>query len=245
MIRVNLLYSLHERPGAAVASVADAKPGFKFDRLSLSAVGVTALLVLLVGWEIFSSQMAVSSANEKLAEQQKVEAELAAVLKEQKDLEQKIQSVEARIEAIKKLRSTQAGPSSVLDAIRERIANTPGIYLESITQKGGELEIKGSSPDESVVTQFGRSLEFSSGLFSNLSIETQRREIQATQASTAAPAAPDAPKPEIVGFTIKCAYTPGKGSQSAPVNATAQQAPANPSNGARPVPPPPQIAQRQ
>lgn len=245
MIRVNLLYSTHERPGSTFSASAESKPGVKFDKLTLTAVGVSAMLVLAIGFEIFSSQSAVSSAQEKLVEQQKVEMELAAVLKEQKDLEQKIQSVEARIEAIKKLRSSQSGPSSVLDAVRERIANSPGIFLESITQKGGELEIKGSSPDEAAVTQFGRSLEFSSGLFSNLSIETQRREIQPAQTSTSTPASPDAPKPEVVGFTIKCAYTPGKGAQGQTVATTTPQAPANASTGARPVPPPPQIAQRQ
>lgn len=245
MIRVNLLYSIHERPGSAVAAAPEGKAGFKLDRLTMSAIGVVVLFLAVVGLDVVSSQMAVDSANAKLAEQQKVETELAATLKEQKELEQKIQSVEARIDAIKKLRSTQAGPSSVLDAIRERIMNSPGIFLESITQKGGELEIRGSSPDEAAVTQFGRSLEFSAGLFSNLSIETQRREIQATQASTNAPASTDAAKPEIVGFTIKCAYTPGKDLQTTTAVAPAPQGPAASSTGARPVPPLPQIAQKQ
>ena len=62
--------------------------------------------------------------------------------------------------------------------MRERIAMVPGIYLQSIEQKGESVEIKGNSPDESQVTQFGRSLEFSNGLFSNLNIETKREEVQ-------------------------------------------------------------------
>ena len=60
------------------------------------------------------------------------------------------------------------GPSAVLDALRERIAMVPGLYLESVEQTGDQLLIKGNSPDESAVTQFGRSLEFSGGLFSQL-----------------------------------------------------------------------------
>lgn len=243
MIRVNLLYSLHDRPGSVGSHVAEGARRFNFDKLTASALAVAVLTVVVIGWDVVSSNAAVAAANDKLVEQQRVETELAAVLKEQKELEQKIQSVEARIEAIKRLRSTQAGPSAVLEAIRERISNVSGIFLESITQKGGELEIKGSSTDEAVVTQFGRSLEFSSGLFSNLSIETQRKPVEGSQASTGAAPSTDKATPEVVTFIIKCAYTAGKGTQDPVAVAAVSQASSASSTGARPVPPPPQLAQ--
>ena len=100
-------------------------------------------------------------------------------------------------------------------------------------QKGDNLEFKGSSPDESQVTQFGRSLEFSNGLFSNLNIETKREDVTNNQVSAVAiQANPDAAKLSVVKFTIKCAYAPSKGASpdaATPTNAsaTAQQAPAN------------------
>jgi hypothetical protein len=112
-----------------------------------------------------------------------------------------------RIGAIKKLRGSQAGPSAVLESMRERISMTPGIYLESVEQKGDQLTIKGNSPDEGAVTQFGRSLEFSSGLFSNLGIETQRKDMPG---ATPVSADSNAQAPQIVNFTIRCAYTPSK-----------------------------------
>lgn len=242
MIRVNLLYSLHDRQGGTVADV-DRKVRSPFSRLTVSAIAVGVLLVLFIGWDVVSSHLAVADATERLAEQQQIETELAAVMKEQKDLEQKIQSVESRIEAIKRLRSTQAGPSAVLDAIRERIANAPGIYLESITQKGGELEIKGSSPDEAVVTRFGRSLEFSSGLFSNLSIETERKEVGATKTSTGGEGA-EAPKQEVVGFTIRTAYTPSATGGNA-TSVASGAAPQQPGQANRPAPALPQMAQNR
>ena len=83
---------------------------------------------------------------------------------------------------------------------------TPDIHLESVDQQGDQLTIKGSSKNELAITQFGRSLEFSGGLFSNLGIETQRKEIQAQNVA----AREDAPKVEVVDFTIRCAYTPEK-----------------------------------
>jgi len=90
----------------------------------------------------------------------------------------------------------------------------PGVFLASIEQTGEQLTIKGDSPDESAVTQFGRSLEFSGGLFSNLNIETQRKE-KPNQPQVTTPAGQEAPpKQEIVGFTIRCAYTPSKAKAS-------------------------------
>ncbi len=213
MIKVNLLNSVTERQGGAVVAV-DRKISSPMSRLLLMSIATALLLALVVGFDVITSQMAKSKAEEELVEQKRIEQELAAVLKEQKELEQKIQNIDKRIEMIKKLRDSQAGPSAVLEALRERISMVPGLYLESVEQTGDQLTIKGNSPDEQAVTQFGRSLEFSGGLFSNLSIETQRKE-EAIQTST--PSAPtnsatpvEPPKIVSVGFSIRCAYTPTK-----------------------------------
>jgi hypothetical protein len=147
-------------------------------------------------------------------------------MKEQKELEQKINNIDVRIGAIKKLRASQAGPSAVLEALRERITMTPGIYLESVEQKGEQLTIKGSSPDESAVTRFGSSLEFSGGLFSNLGIETQRKDMPGVTPVANDPAAT---VPQIVNFTIRCAYTPSK--SGAATTTAANAPPANPAQG--------------
>ena len=155
-------------------------------------------------------------------------------MKEKKDLEQKIANIDKRIEAIKALRSSQAGPSAVLDAMRERIAMVPGLYIESIEQSGDGLVLKGNSPDETQVTQFGRSLEFSNGLFSNLNIETARAEVQNQNAvPAAANTNPDAGKMQIVNFTIRCAYTPSKaaGANNANPTTASAQVPANAPQG--------------
>ena len=142
-------------------------------------------------------------------------------MKEQKELEDKIAAIDARINAIKKLREEQKGPSAVLEALRERIAMVPGLYLHSVEQKGDQVEIKGNSPDEAAVTQFGRSLEFSGGLFSNLNIETQREEMvnQAAPATTSATGR-ETPKVQVVNFTIRAGYNSSKGNTPATVAST-------------------------
>lgn len=224
MIKINLLNSVTERQGGAVVSV-EKKVSSPMSRLLLMAIAVFVLTTAVIGWDVISTGRAKAQAETELAEQKKKEKELEAVIKEQKELEAKIQNIDLRIEAIKKLRNSQAGPSAVLEAIRERIGMTPDIYLESIDQKGDQLTIQGSSPNETAVTQFGRSLEFSSGLFSNLSIETQRKEIEGQKASADA----DAPKKEVINFTIRCAYTPEKAnSKEEGVTTAANQTPGEP-----------------
>ena len=225
MIKINLLNSVTERQSGAVVAV-DRKISSPGSRLALLSVVVTLMLGLVIGWDIISTQMAKADAERQLAEQQQIAAELEAVMAEQKDLEARIANIDKRMEAIKALRSSQAGPSAVLDAMRERIAMVPGLYIESIEQSGEGLVLKGNSPDESQVTQFGRSLEFSNGLFSNLNIETARAEVQNQNAVPAAASTnPDAGKMQIVNFTIRCAYTPSKAagsSQGSPTTASAQ-----------------------
>ena len=200
MIKINLLNSVTERQGGTIVAV-DRKVGSPASRLLLMSLAVAFLLMAMVGWDVISTRMAKAEAERQLEEQTQIAAALEVVMKEQKELETKIQSIDGRIEAIKKLRSSQAGPSAVLDAMRERIAMVPGLYLQSIEQTGDQIMIKGNSPDESVVTQFGRSLEFSNGLFSNLNIETQRQEVVNQQVSAPAGGG-EAPKVQLVNFTV-------------------------------------------
>lgn len=207
----------------------DRKVASPASRLLLLSLVVGFLTAATIGWSVISSQMARADAERRLEEQKQIAKELEAVRKEQKDLEDKIAAIDKRINAIKKLRDEQKGPSAVLEAMKERISMVPGIYLQSIEQKGDVMEIKGNSPDESQVTQFGRSLEFSNGLFSNMNIETKREEVQ-NQNAPPSLAGKDAAKVNLVNFTIKAAYTPSKASsvnQTVPTTASTA-APSNP-----------------
>ncbi|HEV7682374.1 MAG TPA: PilN domain-containing protein, partial [Pyrinomonadaceae bacterium] len=146
--------------------------------------------------------------------------------REQAELEKKAQDIQGRIDAIKRLRESQQGPSAVLRDIKARFDAIPGLYLKSLEQKDGELIIKGVSPNEASVTRFGQSLEFSSGLFTNLNIETQRELAQPPASDKPAPA--DAivlvQQTEVVGFTVKCGYASQK-AQGQAANSGANPAP--------------------
>lgn len=223
MIKVNLLNSVTERQGSTVMAV-DRRVGSPTSRLLLLTLAVGFLLAAVIGWDVISSQMAKTRAEQAKAEQEQIQKELEVVMREQQELEQKIKNIDMRIEAIKNLRAKQAGPSAVLAAMRERIAMVPGLYLKSIEQSGEQVTIIGNSPDEAAVTQFGRSLEFSNGLFSNLNIETKREEV-VNQLASAPAGGGEVPKVNVITFTIKTAYTPSKAPQPGTTSTTASAAP--------------------
>ncbi|HKR02152.1 MAG TPA: PilN domain-containing protein [Pyrinomonadaceae bacterium] len=223
MIKVNLLDSVTDRAkGVAAVEQKVANPQMQTLLLALVVFGLLAAGML---YDYYSSSSARDAQQAEKAEQERIQAQMVAVNKERTDLEKKTADIQARIDAIQRLRESQQGPGTVLREIKTRFDSVPGLYLKSVEQKGSELVIKGESPNEAAVTNFAKSLEFSSGLFNNLSIETQREEVKADKGSNnAAPAEEDkdAPKPEVVTFTIKCTYTPAS---PTPAAAPAQGAP--------------------
>ena len=218
MIKINLLESVTDRPqGVAAVEEKVASPRIQTLLLALTVFG---LLALAIGYENVSTKMAHSAAQKELENQKRLQAQMLAFQREQQELEKKTQEIQSRIDAIKKLRESQQGPSAVLQEIKARFDAVPGLYLTAIENKDGEITIKGESPNEYSVTKFGQSLEFSGGLFSNLNIETTREDAKVAQASGAAPAAAaddaNAVKPEVVVFTVKANFASSKTQQSQP-----------------------------
>jgi len=227
MIKVNLLDSVTDRArGVAVVEQKVTNPAMQTMLLGLVTI---VLLVAGMGYDFFSAGAAKVKAQKDLEEQERIAAQMAAINKEQGELEKKTKDIQVRIDAIQKLRASQQGPGNVLREIKERVDSIPGLFLESVEQKGTDLIIKGDSPNEAAVTRFGQSLEFSQGLFANLDISTERKAVQISEKDTNGnPLDPNAPRPEVVSFTIKCNYSQSGNEQpaapaSAPANQVAQK----------------------
>jgi Tfp pilus assembly protein PilN len=198
-------------------------PGIETLLLALTIVG---LLFLGAGYDYVNSRSAYAAAQRELENQQRINLQMLAVNKEQQELQNKTRDIQVRIDAIQKLKTAQQGPGPVLREINQRFDSVPGLYLKSIQQKGSEITIKGESPNEASVTRFGQSMEFSSGVFTNLHIETVR-EVAKTDpaknvgAASAATVDADAPKPEVVSFTVKCNYSGAASAQTSSATAAA------------------------
>lgn len=219
MIKINLLESVTDRP-KGVALVEDKVSSPRIQTLLL-ALTVFGLMALAMSFEYVSVNRAHAAAQKELENQRRINKEMLAVQKEQMELEKKAQEIQARIDAIKKLRESQQGPSAVLHEIKARFDAVPGLYLKSIENRNGEITIKGESPNEYSVTKFGQSLEFSNGLFSNLNIETQR-EVATSGPATSGAVGSNTEKPEVVSFTVKAGFGASK-AQTPPAGAPAGQ----------------------
>lgn len=215
MIKVNLLDSVTERASsAAVVEAKVANPAARFWMLG-AAVGV--LLGLGMVFDYYSAAASQRKAKAELEKQEQIAQQMAAVNKEQADLEKKLKDIQARIDVIKKLRSSQQGPVSLLSDLNARLPKDPDFRLDTIEQKAGELTIEGQSPNEYAVTEFGHNLEFSDGLFQNVSLEGERKAVPINK-DDYSPA--DGPidekfKPEVFTFKIKCKYGPNQAAADA------------------------------
>jgi Tfp pilus assembly protein PilN len=223
MIKINLLESVTDRP-QGVAAVEDKVSSPRMQTLLL-ALTVFGLMVLAMGYDYVSANTAHAAATKELDNQKRINQQMLATQKEQVELEKKTKEIQARIDAIKKLRESQQGPTALLQEIKARFDAVPGLYLTSVENREGEITIKGLSPNEYSVTKFGQSLEFSNGLFGNLTIETTRETAKQSAPANGSAATPDKdglPLPEVVAFTVKANFGSSK-SQS-------QQAPPAPAN---------------
>ncbi len=232
MIKINLLDSVTDKAGNFAAVEARVTtPGMQGKLLLLVVVALTMLGMF---FDYSTANSAKAAAQTQLEEQQRIAAQMEMVKREQADLEAKTRDVQVRIDAIKHLREAQQGPVAVLSAINDRLPRLPDFRLAGIEQKDGNLTITGDSSNENAVTQFGRSLEFSAGMFTNVSIETKRDVLKPpADSANGSPAATEGPKPQTLTFTVKCKYTPAGSGQPGPANATAQL-----------IPPPAQVAQK-
>ncbi|MCA1591550.1 MAG: PilN domain-containing protein [Acidobacteria bacterium] len=209
MIKINLLSSVTDRDHTA--AVVEERVTNPRARSWVLLTAVFALMSLIMVFDYVSANSAHASAQTELDKQKQIAAQMAAINKEQAELQKKINDTQTRIDAIKRLRAAQQGPVAVLSEINQRLPSVADFRLESIEQKSGDLTITGHSPNEAAVTQFGRSLEFSSGLFLNVNLETERAVVEINPMDydqTQGPIDTTGKKPETVKFKVKCKYAP-------------------------------------
>src|ERR1044072_9634824 len=135
MIKINLLESVTDRPqgGAAVENKVSS-PRIQTLLLPLTVFG---LVVMAMGYDYVSSNMAHAAATKELENQKRINAQMLAIQKEQMELEKKTKEIQARIDAIKKLRESQQGPTALLQEVKARFDSIPGLYPTSVENKAG------------------------------------------------------------------------------------------------------------
>jgi Tfp pilus assembly protein PilN len=175
MIRVNLLGGTAEHRVAVQKTKVAARRGQQIFMLASALV----VVLIAVGGDHLWTNNAHAAAQAELTREEEVAKRLEADIQRKNELEAELKQVDERIKVIKQLRAEQKGPVAMLSAINERMPSGQADFrLDAIVQKGSHLQIIGSSLNQQVIADFSKQLEYSNGLFSNLMLSIEGKEVK-------------------------------------------------------------------
>jgi len=175
MIRVNLLGGTAEHRVAVQKTKVAARRGQQLFMLASALV----VMLIAIGIDHLWTNNAHAAAQVELTREEEVATRLEADIKRKEQLESELKQVDERIKVIKQLRAEQKGPVAMLSAINERMpSGQVDFRLDAIVQKGSHLQIIGSSLNQQVIADFSKQLEYSNGLFSNLMLSIEGKEVK-------------------------------------------------------------------
>ena len=200
MIRVNLLEGTAEQRVSVQKTKVVARRGQQIFMLASALL----ILAIAVGADHLWTHNAHAEAQSELDREQEEARKLEADIKRKNELEAELKQVEERIKIIKQLRAEQKGPVAMMSAINERMPGGQADFrLISVVQKGTRLQVKGSSLNQQVIADFVKQLEFSNGLFTNLMLAVDGKEIKQEGSEKKADGAEVI---RVFDFTIDCDY---------------------------------------
>jgi Tfp pilus assembly protein PilN len=199
MIRVNLLEGTAEQRVSIQKTKVAARRGQQIFML----VSALLILAIAIGADHLWTNNAHAEAQAELEREEEEAKKLKADLDRKNALEAELKQVEERIKIIKQLRAEQKGPVAMMSAINERMPGGQADFkLISIVQKGTRLQVKGSSLNQQVIADFVKQLEFSNGLFTNLMLSVDGKEVKQEDPNNKG----EAETKRIFDFTIDCDY---------------------------------------
>jgi Tfp pilus assembly protein PilN len=180
MIRVNLLGGTAEHRVSVQKTKVAARRGQQVFMLASALV----VFLIAVGVDHLWTNNAHAAAQAELTREEEESRKLEADIQRKNDLEAELKQLDERIKVIKQLRAEQKGPVAMLSAINERMPGGAADFrLDTIVQKGNHLQIIGSSLNQQVIADFSRQLEFSNGLFGNLMLSIEGKEVKLDEVS--------------------------------------------------------------
>jgi Tfp pilus assembly protein PilN len=175
MIRVNLLEGTAEHR----VSVQKTKVAARRGQQLFMVAAALGLFAIALGVDHLWTNRALADVQDNLRKEEEEARKLESDIKRKDELEAELKQVEERIKIIKQLRAEQKGPVAMMSAINERMPGGQADFrLDTIVQKGAHLQIVGSSVNQQVIADFSRQLEFSNGLFTNVMLSVEGKEVK-------------------------------------------------------------------
>lgn len=170
MIRINLLGQPRPKNKRAAASAAAVMEMGEVGSPKLKIIVVAVLVgVLNVGyWYRLDKEKQSIAAKMQVA--QRRNAELADVKARYLERQRQAESYKRRVDVIDKLRASQSGPVNLLNTIGDTINGTEAVWLNTMKDQGGSVDIEGMALSADAVASLILNLQ-KTGYFKNIEIK--------------------------------------------------------------------------
>lgn len=214
MIRINLLGQVRPKATRRPVDTGGALPA-----LFIGAGLILGLLV--VGFLYYSWQRQLTAENAKIKALQAQKADLESVKQQVEAFEKQKQVLVQRVRTIEQLQRDRTGGQELLDMIANTVSRTENLWLTSMTRKGNNLALEGSSASVNSVANFITALK-RSGYFQKVEIKETKQDDKNTAVQT-------------FNFQMSAEITPPQVGPSIPVQPKAANTPAKPTPAPAPA----------
>jgi Tfp pilus assembly protein PilN len=168
MIRINLLGQI--RPKASRRPV---DTGAALPVLFIGAGLVLGFLVL--GFLYYSWAQQLSAENNKIKTLQAQKTDLENIKQQVEAFDKQKQVLQQRVSTIEQLQRDRTGGQDLLDMVANTVSRTENLWLTTMTRKGTNLSIEGSSASVNAVANFITALK-RSGYFQKVEIKEAKQD---------------------------------------------------------------------
>jgi len=211
MIRINLLGQIRPKSSRRPVDTGAALPV-----LFIGAGLVLGFLVL--GFLYYSWQQQLNTENTKIKTLQAQKTDLENIKQQVEVFDKQKQVLQQRVTTIEQLQRDRTGGQDLLDMVANTVSRTENLWLTTMTRKGSNLSIEGSSASVNAVANFITALK-RSGYFQKVEIKEAKQDDHNTAVQT-------------YNFQISAEITPPQVGPSAPTQAKPANAPTKPAPGA-------------
>jgi type IV pilus assembly protein PilN len=176
MIRINLLGQIRPKASRRPVDTGAALP--------VLFIGAGLLLgVLVLGFLFYSWQQQLNTENSKIKTLQAQKTDLESIKQQVESFDKQKQVLQQRVSTIEQLQHDRTGGQDLLDMVANTVSRTENLWLTTMTRKGSNLSIEGSSASVNAVANFITALK-RSGYFQKVEIKETKQDDKNTGVQT-------------------------------------------------------------
>lgn len=214
MIRINLLGQIRPKATRRPVDTGGALPA-----LFIGAGLIVGLIVLFFLY--YSYQRQLSAENAKITQLKAQKADLESIKQQVEAFEKQKQVLVQRVRTIEQLQRDRTGGQELLDMIANTVSRTENLWLTTMTRKGNNLSLEGSSASVNSVANFITALK-RSGYFQKVEIKETKQDDKNTSVQT-------------FNFQMSAEISPPQAVSSIPAQPKAANVPAKPTPAPAPA----------